>query len=140
MPLNCPEFNTSSSGTPPLSGRAAGVFAPGCAFGLGRLFAPNKKWAVGPLISPPAGVLTATRADKFVCMVIIRRNAGKFKTDAAAVPEQGRSISKSETNSYSPDYEEAVWQNKSSGLKLSQTAKPRPFGCPRVFVVCRNSR
>jgi hypothetical protein len=41
-------------------------------------FAANKKWAVSPLISPPAGAVTATQADKFVCIVIIRRNAGKF--------------------------------------------------------------
>ena len=29
-------------------------------------FAPNKKWAVSPLISPPAGELTANAADKLV--------------------------------------------------------------------------
>jgi hypothetical protein len=38
----------------------------------------NKKWAVSPLISPPAGVDTAILADKLVCIVIIRRNAGNI--------------------------------------------------------------
>jgi hypothetical protein len=54
MPLNCPEFNTSSSGTPPLSGRAAGVFAPGCAFGLGRRLPQIKSglWAHSSLRQP----------------------------------------------------------------------------------------
>jgi hypothetical protein len=33
---------------------------------------------VGPLISPPAGLVTATRADKFVCIVIIRRFPANF--------------------------------------------------------------
>ena len=41
--------------------------------------APNKKWAVSPLISPPAGLPTTTMADKFVCIVIIRRFGGDFK-------------------------------------------------------------
>ena len=59
------------------SGLAAGVSAPGCACGTGQL-APNKKWAVGPLTSPPAGKPTATMADKFVCMVIIRPFAREF--------------------------------------------------------------
>src|ERR1035441_4826796 len=36
-------------------------------------FEPNKKWAVSPLISPPAGIPTATQADKFVCILSIRR-------------------------------------------------------------------
>jgi hypothetical protein len=39
---------------------------------------PNKKWAVSPLISPPAGIPTATKADKFVCILSIRRFAAKF--------------------------------------------------------------
>src|ERR1035437_866319 len=43
-----------------------------------RGFAANKKWAVSPLLSPPAGILTATMTDKFVCIVIIRLNGGKF--------------------------------------------------------------
>jgi hypothetical protein len=33
---------------------------------LFREFAPNKKWAVSPLISPPAGLPTANTADKLV--------------------------------------------------------------------------
>jgi hypothetical protein len=41
-------------------------------------FAPNKKWAVSPLISPPAGILTATQADKLVCNSSIRRFVQKF--------------------------------------------------------------
>jgi hypothetical protein len=50
-------------------------------------FAPNKKWAVSPLISPPAGEFTATQADKFVCILSIRRNARKFN---AQVRRRGR--------------------------------------------------
>jgi hypothetical protein len=45
-------------------------------------FSANKKWAVSPLISPPAGVLTATQADKFVCILSIGQNAGKFNGKA----------------------------------------------------------
>jgi hypothetical protein len=40
--------------------------------------AANKKWAMSPLISPPAGAVTEYPADKLVCMVIIRRFAAKF--------------------------------------------------------------
>jgi len=43
-----------------------------------RLLPQIKKWAVSPLISPPAGEFTATQADKFVCILSIRRNARKF--------------------------------------------------------------
>ena len=35
-------------------------------------FAPNKKWAVSPLISPPAGLPTANKADKLVRILRIR--------------------------------------------------------------------
>jgi hypothetical protein len=41
-------------------------------------FSANKKWAVSPLISPPAGVFTATQADKLVCISSIGQNAGNF--------------------------------------------------------------
>jgi hypothetical protein len=41
-------------------------------------FSANKKWAISPLISPPAGVPTATQADKFVCILSIGQNAGIF--------------------------------------------------------------
>jgi hypothetical protein len=34
-----------------------------------RNFSANKKWAVSPLISPPAGMVTATLADKLVCTI-----------------------------------------------------------------------
>ena len=54
-------------------------------------FAPNKKWALSPLISPPAGKPTATQADKLVCILRIRRNAVKFNgermSSAVAVDE-----------------------------------------------------
>jgi hypothetical protein len=43
-----------------------------------REFSANKKWAVSPLISPPAGALTATQADKFVCIFSIGQNGGIF--------------------------------------------------------------
>jgi hypothetical protein len=54
-------------------------------------FAPNKKWAVSPLISPPAGAVTANLADKFVCILSIGQNAGKFngKDQRAGNREQG---------------------------------------------------
>ncbi len=48
------------------------VHAPVLALRVEAKFAPNKKWAVSPLISPPAGKHAATMADKFVCIVIIR--------------------------------------------------------------------
>ena len=42
-------------------------------------FAANKKWAMSPLLSPPAGVHTdKTLSDKFVCTARIPRIAGKF--------------------------------------------------------------
>jgi hypothetical protein len=41
-------------------------------------FSANKKWAVSPLISPPAGVITATQADKLVCTLTIDQNGRKF--------------------------------------------------------------
>jgi hypothetical protein len=41
-------------------------------------FSANKKWAVSPLISPPAGAVTANLADKLVCIFSISQNAGKF--------------------------------------------------------------
>src|SRR6185312_12851116 len=44
-------------------------------------FAANKKWALSPLISPPAGSLTATPTDKRVCLYRIRRIRGKFNRD-----------------------------------------------------------
>ena len=41
--------------------------------------APNKKWAISPLISPPAGAHTGNcLADKRVCAYRIRRIAGKY--------------------------------------------------------------
>ena len=43
---------------------------------------PKKKWAVSPLLSPPAGKVTANLADKFVCMYRIRPNCGKFNGNA----------------------------------------------------------
>ena len=134
MPLNYPEFNALSSGTPPFGGRAAGVFAPGCAFGLGATFAPNKKWAVGPLISPPAGVLTATRADKFVCMVIIRRSAGKFKLlRRGSRAKVYRSLRQT---SYSPDSWEMVWQGKSNAPRASSgTTHPRFFSLRAAYAM-----
>jgi hypothetical protein len=49
-------------------------------------FAPNKKWALSPLISPPAGKPTATQADKLVCILRIRRNVGKFNGDWTSSP------------------------------------------------------
>ncbi len=48
----------------------------------GEKFAPKKKWAVSPLLSPPAGRNTANMADKFVCLYRIRRNRGKFNGEA----------------------------------------------------------
>jgi 4-hydroxybenzoate polyprenyltransferase len=41
-------------------------------------FSANKKWAISPLISPPAGAVTAILADKFVCILSISQNAGNF--------------------------------------------------------------
>ncbi|HEY1256064.1 MAG TPA: hypothetical protein VGF01_14915 [Terracidiphilus sp.] len=41
-------------------------------------FSANKKWAVSPLISPPAGEITATQADKLVCILSIGQNALDF--------------------------------------------------------------
>jgi hypothetical protein len=41
-------------------------------------FAANKKWAMSPLLSPPAGVFTGCMADKFVCMSRIGQFATKF--------------------------------------------------------------
>jgi hypothetical protein len=51
-----------------------------CAENLPKILkiGPNKKWAVSPLISPPAGALTATQADKLVCILSIRPNPAKF--------------------------------------------------------------
>jgi hypothetical protein len=39
---------------------------------LTKKFSANKKWAISPLISPPAGTVTATQADKLVCTPSIR--------------------------------------------------------------------
>jgi hypothetical protein len=41
-------------------------------------FSANKKWAISPLISPPAGAVTANLADKLVCILSIGQNAGIF--------------------------------------------------------------
>jgi hypothetical protein len=41
-------------------------------------FSANKKWAISPLISPPAGAVTAIQADKLVCIFSIGQNAGNF--------------------------------------------------------------
>jgi hypothetical protein len=54
-------------------------------------FSANKKWAVSPLISPPAGADTANLADKLVCILSISQNAGKFNGEKSR--EQGTAIS-----------------------------------------------
>ena len=43
-----------------------------------RGFAPNKKWALSPLISPPAGNLTEHLTNKRVCLTRIRLNGRNF--------------------------------------------------------------
>jgi hypothetical protein len=67
--------------------RSLAVFLPECLPRVVPLkwggLAPNKKWALGPLISPPAGLPTATMADKFVCRAIIRRFEGNFNGETS---------------------------------------------------------
>jgi hypothetical protein len=56
-----------------------------------RKFAANKKWAISPLISPPAGAVTATQADKLVCILSIGQNAAEFngKDKGTGIREEG---------------------------------------------------
>jgi hypothetical protein len=51
-------------------------------------FSANKKWAVSPLISPPAGVPTATQADKFVCILSIGQNVADINVKMLRMPRQ----------------------------------------------------
>jgi hypothetical protein len=53
------------------------------------IFSANKKWAISPLISPPAGAVTAILADKLVCILSIGQNAGNFN---GKVEKQGIGI------------------------------------------------
>jgi hypothetical protein len=57
-----------------------------------RKFSANKKWAVSPLISPPAGAVTATQADKFVCTPSIRRSLRKFNAQMKRNGAQPRRV------------------------------------------------
>jgi len=51
-------------------------------------FAANKKWAMSPLISPPAGVHTdETLSDKFVCTPEYRESPGNSM--GAAISKDG---------------------------------------------------
>jgi hypothetical protein len=49
-------------------------------------FSANKKWAVSPLISPPAGAVTATLADKLVCILSIGQNAEEIQWERRFQP------------------------------------------------------
>jgi hypothetical protein len=55
-------------------------------------FAPNKKWAVSPLISPPAGAVTAKLADKFVCIISIGQNGRKFNGKVLGTGATGEEV------------------------------------------------
>jgi hypothetical protein len=52
-------------------------------------FSANKKWAISPLISPPAGAVTAILADKLVCILSIGQNAGNIN---GKVEKQGTGV------------------------------------------------